>query len=890
MEGAAQDEPQQATADKQQQQQQQGRLEQDSDGDRLLQDVAPEEEEGGDGRDAEAGSTTGPGPAKSSVDVIVDDDDDDLDDEEYESETMKARADAIEDLMQGMNQLPFQRQEPEYPDTYRINSEKEIATLAIVRNFERQFKSLYKQRKPLSTIFPNECGVEKFLCTTVRPTKLQYRELDRHDGIAAFVADYIGYDQLEIPTEPPAVMPSPTYTLWRQHGNSFDMSIVLCSLLEGAGFDAYCVFGYASREVTTQHRLRSEKRAFEKKEEAKEEDTPKPANKYSIKRENRLESKYLREMQQRTKTEENDRQREEKRKEEEERRARLAPPEDELHGLRVHCWVLVLPGQRGVHEAFFIEPTTGVALFTDDPNYLGIEYIWNSSNLWVNMQKCVNGLDDMEYDLKDTTCWEYMFPLDEDHAEEGLKVDLPTSWVARLSLSPQEYELRCPNGTRKLQFANEEVEIFAEYLNPNGLVKRVKRYETEELKRLLSITHTYKHRKDCLLKYVFYPATDESAARHDHVYAPGHKFKIRRHVYTDENAPTRRIIFYAGSRVDGLVERYEDAAAITETYRDRKDNLLMRQATFSDLNESAGGRRRRKVNINVARTPEDIEVLTERFARSPLVPAEKDMEEIAYFADAVQIKFHRGDGRISASTLELEKPHITDKQEIEPISDEYVDLYTPDSSSKKPRNFELFGMLQKCLRMEKACRKSIGLSMRETRDILEALERDDKEVELEISFYDTMRNEKLRIERAKQEQDAKNEAIRRAKQAEDYLAPYLVRLDDPAHIDEVTAAWLKDQVMDDFTTQLKMRFNFIEAECNREAKELQAKTAWFKQNQPSLSEEEERDFAKYRNEALFRMNILQKRLAQHKERTPHLSMQMEHKLRNDPRLAALHKQ
>ena len=143
---------------------------------------------------------------------------------------------------------------------------------------------------------------QKFLCTTVRPTKLPYQELNRHDGIASFVADFIGYDQLDDPVEmvcvcmcvravgcvlfspfslthkhtqtrthmhttnhaplvlvpdclharvctQPHVMPSPTYTLWQQRGNAFDMSIVLCSLLEGAGFDAYCVSGYASRHV-----------------------------------------------------------------------------------------------------------------------------------------------------------------------------------------------------------------------------------------------------------------------------------------------------------------------------------------------------------------------------------------------------------------------------------------------------------------------------------------------------------------------------------------------------------------------------------------------------------------------------------------------------------------
>ena len=32
---------------------------------------------------------------------------------------------------------------------------------------------------------------------------------------------------------------------------------------------------------------------------------------------------------------------------------------DKYHGLRVHCWVLVLSGKREVPQAFFIESTTG---------------------------------------------------------------------------------------------------------------------------------------------------------------------------------------------------------------------------------------------------------------------------------------------------------------------------------------------------------------------------------------------------------------------------------------------------------------------------------------------------------------------------------------------------
>jgi hypothetical protein len=43
-----------------------------------------------------------------------------------------------------------------------------------------------------------------------------------------------------------------------QTGNSFDISIVLASLLTGAGYDAYVVSGYAEKEVTVMDRARNE--------------------------------------------------------------------------------------------------------------------------------------------------------------------------------------------------------------------------------------------------------------------------------------------------------------------------------------------------------------------------------------------------------------------------------------------------------------------------------------------------------------------------------------------------------------------------------------------------------------------------------------------------------
>lgn len=49
----------------------------------------------------------------------------------------------------------------------------------------------------------------------------------------------------------PSSLYSPTTILKYQRGNCFDFSVLLCSLLVGAGYDAYCVQGYATRQLCT---------------------------------------------------------------------------------------------------------------------------------------------------------------------------------------------------------------------------------------------------------------------------------------------------------------------------------------------------------------------------------------------------------------------------------------------------------------------------------------------------------------------------------------------------------------------------------------------------------------------------------------------------------------
>ncbi|KAH6601754.1 hypothetical protein BASA61_001781 [Batrachochytrium salamandrivorans] len=305
--------------------------------------------------------------------------------------------------------------------SYYSNSPKEKLILQYIDNFNRQYSQLYPGRKELLLTVPNEFGTNKFVCTTIRPTQLPYKELYDYRSAASFVADFISYEPLMPPHELPKTLHSPTYTLGVQSGNCFDMSMVLTSLLCGVGYNAFVISGYATRSITLmdQTKIGADKMGpclplvdppptFPQSSKATLDDVLPSPSKYRVKPQRQLRSNFL--------------------AKQEERRVQLnlahstaqAPvpggitnipddeDEDELKGLRIHAWVLVLPGKREISEAFFIETSTGKIYSTDSELYLGLESIFGFQNYWVNMQVCYDGLKGISFDISDNSKWEFV--------------------------------------------------------------------------------------------------------------------------------------------------------------------------------------------------------------------------------------------------------------------------------------------------------------------------------------------------------------------------------------------------------------------------------------------------------------------------------------------------
>lgn len=77
--------------------------------------------------------------------------------------------------------------ETNIPESYRFNTTKEELCAEYVRDFTEKFLAIHPRRKQLYMMAENECGVQKLVCTTLRPTEIQFTELyDMHECAAFF--------------------------------------------------------------------------------------------------------------------------------------------------------------------------------------------------------------------------------------------------------------------------------------------------------------------------------------------------------------------------------------------------------------------------------------------------------------------------------------------------------------------------------------------------------------------------------------------------------------------------------------------------------------------------------------------------------------------------------
>ncbi|XP_025037492.2 dynein regulatory complex subunit 7 isoform X1 [Pelodiscus sinensis] len=823
------------------------------------------------------------------------------------------------------------------PASYKTNSAKEKMLLQVADNFHRQYVHLCPDREPLFLHPLNECGVEKFVSTTVRPTLQPYPELYNWDGCAQFVSDYLTMEPLRSTIMPPSFLPSPTTTLRYQRGNCFGFSVVLCSLLIGAGYDAYCVNGYATREICLMDETKEVCPLLKKSKKILKEPVKEKVKKYAIKPPRDLRSKF--ELQQAAKKEaEIVAAQEKKQKEEEERIVEAEKPKpDPLYGLRVHAWVLVLAGKREVPESFFIDPFTANSYSTTDEHFLGIESVWNHKNYWINMQDCWDGCKGLAFDLGDPVRWEFMLegtdkPLlllpeeyeeeladedldDFDKEEEEKGFDMPASWVDPVQISRKEFETRCPQGKKVIQYKNAMLEKWAPYLNSNGLVQRLTVYEDPECTRVLEVKEWFKNREDMMNMRQLNKKTEVTTE----YFSPGHVQGLKAHTYKTMEPETERTMeFYSETRVDGLQKRVENAKEMTEYFEGRSDFLHYRHAMF--------GKKTKRAQMLVANTESNarpILQIKEQFRRNTQKPADDDVAERIFMIseERIMLTYHCKDSYITASKKEFIKQKEEDNKgnKIIMTSDMCIS-YQVGSFQKNKKLLHLYEMMLKLMDAEKHLRHQVWESETEVLEILKIREEEAATNKLTVSMYDTERNEKSKQHRETMERLMQEERQRQVEQDLDYLAPFLIQMGSTEKMTKWQALRLKEDCLTDFKHRLIEKANFIQArfekvtppfawstpwlqQCigapllregttwgspsilQQETQELQKKQQWYQQNQLSMTLEDEDAYLTYCSDAMFRIHILEIRLNRHKEMAPQKYMELDEKLCKDPRLA-----
>jgi len=833
--------------------------------------------------------------------------------------------------MQGVNPAAL-------PTSYSQNGDEELLVLEYIENFRRQFVQLYPDRKELLLCPRNECGLEKFICTTIRPTKLEYNELYDLEACAFFVAEHIQYEALQDETQLPRYVPSPSSVLKWQIGDCIDMSILLASFLLGVGYDAYVVIGYADKTTCLADETNSAVPAL--KEQSKMRLPPgSAAGKaaegvapgYEVKLRPVLDSDFVMRHDKLVRLDERlvgDEKAPEKvaDSEEEEKVA-----EDDLHGQRIHCWVLVRAGKREMAQDVFIEASTGKATSTDNPAYLGIEAVLNHQNYWVDFQRC-SAVRDMSFDLDDFTKWEFIFMqstvtsalkaegdeeedlgrdkhktkgaakeevgvvIDTQGAEEIREsdhiLDLPPSWVAKLHIDREDYLQRFAkeNDETKLSkdYRRSRAELFAENSRKDGMVQRLTLYSDLARTSVREEQEVYANRKDKLVRRIrFYqPGIRIEAGRSESLieesFDPGRIDALQKLI---ERKDGREFHFYHTATLDGMVKRIEsftrnrDPAKapalhkVVETFEGHEARLNYRSITFEVI-DAGHDAPLLKQQIEHPRK------IAHKFDRELSAAADHDLAKKTFLTGMrpprIHLQFHYGEGRITCAT----RTYTTEKT---PNGDNFtVQEYVVDPFAKAMRFTEQRDEYLRLVADEKAAIGDFRDAEREAEKIRDARDKEEKHVELNKSLLVQLQ-EKKQLEATKPKEEESDVAHKY-----DYLAPYLpkLRADKGKALSKQDAQAVKDACLKALKERLIDRAHIIETRLEEDQAALTKRQVGYqRQDKDKASDDEE--YEKFVHDAQFRIQILKQRRDRHEDIAKQKFKEMIERLQNDPRLAIL---
>ncbi|XP_033339152.2 dynein regulatory complex subunit 7 [Megalopta genalis] len=683
-----------------------------------------------------------------------------------------------------------------------------------------------------------------------------------------------------------------------QKGNCFECATFLTSLLLGQGYNAFVVSGYASREQTVCDLTRTTHPYARQPEPPAFPSTVQvEVSKYDLKPAIEYESEFLAELK-----EEEQRRLQDKLKQEEEEQQRLIeeleqPQPDKYYGYRIHAWVVILPELGGLRDQefsgpLFIEPSTGVSYNPTYDNtyglYLGVESIWNDENYWVNLQPFSQTCSDIEWDLTRLELWEHMLPgepfamrgigeaIDEDTAILQEKhLDMPISYVQEIQISDEEFEKRYPNGRKTMFYKKTKVELFTPYLQLDGLIQRIAKYDDYSYLNCIEIQEIYANRSDnlveCKKDLTNYSVID--------FYQRGRPDQCKEHRYFSNDPNTvdaeRILEFYHVARLDGLSRLEMHPTYVKQYFIDRDDFLHYRYAAFSPEKS--------------IRNTEDIHYrhiskIIEEFHRDETIKSNKNIatREFAIDENEIRLLYHYETGQYSRASRMFIKPPLAERGDRLKLKPNMTQGYNPSNEHEKV--YELFCELDTQLKEEDQSTMSVRGAEVEVFNFLKIRDDEYLSPKLLVSIFSRTRDE----ESMSEIMDWSLVHIEKSSMdIVDYLKPFLARLGNPEELSKQEAQSLQLQCLNDYKQVLVRRANKILQkfeECSQKVTGLQQKLIF---QGEELTHEEEEEILDEMNKINFDMITLETQLTRHRNLVPEKYKMLVDHLKQSTHLAIL---
>ncbi|XP_015924859.2 uncharacterized protein [Parasteatoda tepidariorum] len=458
-----------------------------------------------------------------------------------------------------------------FPSSYTQNNEREIEVLKRADNFLRQFRFLYPARPEPPLYFENECKIRKLTCTTLCPTRITKTiSLNEWKNSAQFLADYVEYKPAKFPQEIPYQLFSLDAILKKREGTSLEMCMLLCSFLLSSSYDAFVVQGYATQAVTeklqksTSNPLDHISEKFKHYRELYANKDIKPTGKYYLDfysaKKYWMAGSY-------DVTKET---------------TKIIPEKIDVTTSEkaIHFWVLLRSSE---NKNIFIEASSGESFLIDEPNYLGVEFLWNNKNFWYYRGEYKGSCKDINFDLTEIMEWEQFLPTYKIKSKrDGSQIRMPDTWIREMEITQEEFENRFSPDGKLIRYNMAEAIKHNSDSIKNGQVHKITYYKDSSYKVPEKILLFFEGRKDKLQHRLI----DCNIMIAKDMFSKGRDDAMKEHEYCLKENPKfiQTIKFYSNMRSDNLLSKEWNNKFVKEIFVDRIDRLNLREIVYDDEN------------------------------------------------------------------------------------------------------------------------------------------------------------------------------------------------------------------------------------------------------------------------------------------------------------------